>query len=151
MEACIAAVSILEDDPRFNAGKGSVLASDGTVRMDASVIPRTKMRLQFSKSPTRPDLKTPRVRRLGQVDHTEVQQVRAVAPRGWRKTATGWEHTSTWLIEPFLPRIESNNSSQELHDPSLILQGLRRIPPLAYAAMQIAVIAGVITVSRRLG
>ena len=38
MEACIAAVSILEDDPRFNAGKGSVLASDGTVRMDASVM-----------------------------------------------------------------------------------------------------------------
>jgi len=38
MDACIAAVAIMEDDPRFNAGRGSVLAADGTVRMDASVM-----------------------------------------------------------------------------------------------------------------
>ena len=37
-EACIAAVCIMEDDPNFNAGKGSVLASDGIQRMDASIM-----------------------------------------------------------------------------------------------------------------
>lgn len=121
------------------------------VMKDTSGIPRTKMRSQISDSPTRVDLRASRLRRSGRVDHTEVAQVRAVAPRGWRKTATGWEHTSTWLIEPFLPRFEANESRRAGQDSSFILQGLRRIPPLAYAAMQIAMIAGVITVHRRRG
>ncbi len=36
--AAIAAVEVLEDDPAFNAGRGSVLTSDGTVEMDAAVM-----------------------------------------------------------------------------------------------------------------
>jgi beta-aspartyl-peptidase (threonine type) len=39
LQAAIAAVCVLEDDPRFNAGTGSVLRMDGlTVEMDASVM-----------------------------------------------------------------------------------------------------------------
>ena len=38
LEAVLAAVTVLEDDPTFNAGIGSCLAADGTVEMDASVM-----------------------------------------------------------------------------------------------------------------
>ena len=37
-EAVIAAVVVMEDSPMFNAGKGSVFASDGVQRMDASIM-----------------------------------------------------------------------------------------------------------------
>src|SRR6185437_8152865 len=37
----IAAVCVLEDDPLFNAGYGSVLTSAGTVEMDAAVVTAT--------------------------------------------------------------------------------------------------------------
>ena len=36
--AAVAAVELLEDDPRFNAGRGSVPTSDGHVEMDAAVM-----------------------------------------------------------------------------------------------------------------
>lgn len=38
IEAVVAAVAILEDDPLFNAGRGGVLAADGTVQMDATLM-----------------------------------------------------------------------------------------------------------------
>lgn len=38
LDATIAAVTILEDSPLFNAGKGSVFACDGVQRMDASIM-----------------------------------------------------------------------------------------------------------------
>ena len=38
LDAVIAAVTMLEDDPTFNAGLGSVLTVDGDVEMDASVM-----------------------------------------------------------------------------------------------------------------
>jgi len=38
LEAVIAAVRALEDDPRFNAGLGSTLTADGTVENDAAVM-----------------------------------------------------------------------------------------------------------------
>ncbi|HEX8404003.1 MAG TPA: isoaspartyl peptidase/L-asparaginase [Duganella sp.] len=39
LQAAVAAVCVLEDDPRFNAGTGSVLGMDGvTVEMDAAVM-----------------------------------------------------------------------------------------------------------------
>lgn len=37
-EAIIAAIMTLEDDPNFNAGKGSVLNEEGNVEMDASIM-----------------------------------------------------------------------------------------------------------------
>ncbi|MDB4958176.1 MAG: Asparaginase [Myxococcales bacterium] len=38
LDAVVAAVRVLEDDPEFNAGHGSVLTRDGTVETDASVM-----------------------------------------------------------------------------------------------------------------
>lgn len=38
LDAVIAAVVVLEDDPAFNAGLGAVLTEDGTVELDASVM-----------------------------------------------------------------------------------------------------------------
>lgn len=38
LDAVEAAVCVLEDHPRFNAGRGSVLTSAGTVEMDASIM-----------------------------------------------------------------------------------------------------------------
>ena len=38
LDAVEAAVRALEDHPRFNAGRGSVLTSDGTIEMDASIM-----------------------------------------------------------------------------------------------------------------
>lgn len=37
-EAVVTACAMLEDDPRFNAGTGSVLQSDGQIRMSASLM-----------------------------------------------------------------------------------------------------------------
>jgi beta-aspartyl-peptidase (threonine type) len=38
LDAVEAAVRALEDDPRFNAGRGSVLTRDGTIETDASIM-----------------------------------------------------------------------------------------------------------------
>lgn len=38
LDAVIAAVTILEDSPLFNAGKGAVLTADGTCELDASIM-----------------------------------------------------------------------------------------------------------------
>jgi beta-aspartyl-peptidase (threonine type) len=38
LDAVEAAIRVLEDSPAFNAGKGSVLTSEGTVEMDASIM-----------------------------------------------------------------------------------------------------------------
>ena len=37
-DAVVAAIKVLEDSPLFNAGRGSVLAADGSVSMDASLM-----------------------------------------------------------------------------------------------------------------
>jgi beta-aspartyl-peptidase (threonine type) len=44
LDAAVAAVVVLEDDPHFNAGLGSVLTVDGDVEMDASVMEGTGLR-----------------------------------------------------------------------------------------------------------
>lgn len=38
LDAVVAAVRVLEDDPEFNAGRGSVLTRDGSIETDASVM-----------------------------------------------------------------------------------------------------------------
>src|SRR4051812_32439000 len=38
LAAAVAGVIVLEDDPRFNAGTGSVVRLDGSIQMDASVM-----------------------------------------------------------------------------------------------------------------
>lgn len=44
LDAVVAAVELLEDDPLFNAGLGSVLTEDGTVEMDASIMSGADLR-----------------------------------------------------------------------------------------------------------
>ena len=44
VEAVIAAVMVLEDDPLFNAARGGSLNSDGDVEMDASIMEGAKLR-----------------------------------------------------------------------------------------------------------
>ena len=38
LDAVEIAVALLEDDPRFNAGTGSVLRLDGSIEMDAAIM-----------------------------------------------------------------------------------------------------------------
>jgi beta-aspartyl-peptidase (threonine type) len=38
LDAAIAAVCVLEDNPLFNAGRGAVLTRDGAAELDASVM-----------------------------------------------------------------------------------------------------------------
>ena len=45
MEAVVLGCRLLEDDPRFNAGTGSVLQSDGQIRMSASIMDGVRQRL----------------------------------------------------------------------------------------------------------
>ncbi len=44
LDAVEAAVRVLEDHPRFNAGRGSVLTTAGTVEMDASIMEGDRLR-----------------------------------------------------------------------------------------------------------
>ena len=44
IDAVEAAVRVLEDDPSFNAGRGSVLTTAGTVEMDASIMEGDRLR-----------------------------------------------------------------------------------------------------------
>lgn len=44
LDSVEAAVRVLEDHPRFNAGRGSVLTSAGTVEMDASIMEGNELR-----------------------------------------------------------------------------------------------------------
>src|SRR5579859_1761120 len=44
MEAVVAAVTVLEDDPTFDAGRGSFLTSDGRVQLDALLMDGGRMK-----------------------------------------------------------------------------------------------------------
>lgn len=44
LDAVEAAVRVLEDHPRFNAGRGSVLTTEGTVELDASIMEGDQLR-----------------------------------------------------------------------------------------------------------
>jgi len=73
-----------------------------------------------------------------------------VAPRGWRRTDRGWENASSWrLAARPLAEIVKAQESREPMWMNRLLAGLRGVPPLAYAFLQIAAIAGIVAVSRR--
>lgn len=44
LDAVVAAVTALEDDPLFNAGLGSVLTEEGSVELDASIMTGAELR-----------------------------------------------------------------------------------------------------------
>lgn len=72
-------------------------------------------------------------------------QFQAVAPEGWRLTATGWEDVSTW---PALPRsLGEIVLSQEKNEPAWLqftLAKVRGIPPLVFALLQLTAIAAIV-------
>jgi beta-aspartyl-peptidase (threonine type) len=59
LDAVVAAVTVLEDSPVFNAGRGAVLRNDGSVRLDASLMAGVDRRagavclLRGAKNPVR--------------------------------------------------------------------------------------------------
>src|SRR5471032_1310989 len=44
LDAVQAAVTVLEDDPLFNAGRGAVLTADGTIELDAAIMDGCELR-----------------------------------------------------------------------------------------------------------
>ena len=44
LDAVVAAVRVLEDDPLFNAGRGAVYAANGTIELDASLMDGATLR-----------------------------------------------------------------------------------------------------------
>src|SRR5688500_12057559 len=44
LDAVVAAVRVLEDDPLFNAGRGAVYAANGTLELDASLMDGATLR-----------------------------------------------------------------------------------------------------------
>jgi hypothetical protein len=73
----------------------------------------------------------------------------AVAPEGWRRTARGWEHVSTW---PALPRplgeIIRHQQDREPLWIQFILGTLRNVPPLAFALLQIVTVAAIVMLAK---
>lgn len=71
-----------------------------------------------------------------------------VLPEGWRRTKHGWEHVSTWRIPRPLGQIIANQLDREPVWARNILAGLRSVPPLMFALIQITAIAAIINASR---
>lgn len=73
-------------------------------------------------------------------------------PEGWRRTANGWEHVSTW---PPPPRpLGDWIASQQAREPKWVqrtLAELRETPPLIFAMIQITAIAAVVVFTQRVG
>jgi hypothetical protein len=73
-----------------------------------------------------------------------------VPPNGWRRTELGWENVSTWP-KPGRP-LGAIVNEQELREPrwfNHVLSQVRQLPPLTFAALQVATIAIVVRLSRR--
>ena len=50
LDAVVAAVQVLEDDPLFNAGRGAVLTADGAAELDASIMDGRDLRAGASRA-----------------------------------------------------------------------------------------------------
>ena len=80
LDAVVAAVRVLEDDPEFNAGTGAALTSDGTVETDASVMDGDTRRAGAVAAV--PDLANPVVVARAMLDAGE--HVILAGPAAWR-------------------------------------------------------------------
>jgi hypothetical protein len=77
---------------------------------------------------------------------------KAVAPNGWRRTSHGWEHASSWPLQP--RQLGEIIRQQEDREPAwiqLALANLRDVPPLAFALIQIGAIVAILQVEKRRG
>ncbi len=76
----------------------------------------------------------------------------SVAPTGWRRTANGWENVATWT-KPSRP-LREIVAMQHEREPQWMrstLAGVRGLPPLAFAMLQITAIAAIVAIGRRSG
>ena len=92
LDAVVAAVRVLEDDPEFNAGTGAALTRDGTVETDASVMDGATQRVGAVAAV--PDL------------GTAVSLARAVLERGEHVMLAGtaaWQFAAEVGITPAAP------------------------------------------------
>ena len=80
LDAVVAAVHVLEDDPEFNAGTGAALTRDGTVETDASVMDGDTRRVGAVAAV--PDLANPIVLARAVLDAGE--HVLLAGPAAWR-------------------------------------------------------------------
>jgi beta-aspartyl-peptidase (threonine type) len=80
LDAVVAAVQVLEDDPEFNAGTGAALTRDGTVETDASVMDGDTRRVGAVAAV--PDLANPIVLARAVLDAGE--HVLLAGPAAWR-------------------------------------------------------------------
>ena len=75
-------------------------------------------------------------------DHSE-----AVVPTGWRLTSDGWENVSSWSFPRRLGDIINSQLSREPVWMRLTLAKVRGVPPLAYATLQLILIALIVRVA----
>jgi hypothetical protein len=74
---------------------------------------------------------------------------RPVLPHGWRRTDQGWEDVSKWRTSARpLAEIIVQQEARESASVQSALASLHGIPPLAFALLQIAAVAGIVAVSR---
>ena len=72
-----------------------------------------------------------------------------ISPRGWRRTAQGWEHAGSWSIPRPLGEIITSQRSREPAWMQFTLAKLRGVPPLLFAMLQIIFVAMILSVARR--
>lgn len=72
----------------------------------------------------------------------------AVLPEGWRRTAHGWEHVSTWrpMATPQAAIAAGKKSSNWIDQ---ILGRIQKISPVMFALIQITAIAAIINITRK--
>ena len=76
------------------------------------------------------------------VDRRRTPVIDAHQPQGWRRTAEGWEHTSSWFKKP--QALSELIADQEAREPAWIgqlLAVIRGVSPILYSMAQIALIA----------
>ena len=81
------------------------------------------------------------------LSHTPAKSF-AVNPRGWRKTATGWEHASNWNLRSSLGEILIRIRERENHWLTHLVQWLGMVPPAIYAGLQLVLISGICCMPR---
>lgn len=77
-----------------------------------------------------------------------VTHIAAVTPRGWRRTKNGWEHTSSWRPQRSLSDFVHVEQQREQFWIHHFFNGVRNVPPLAYACLQIAAISAICWISQ---
>ena len=77
-----------------------------------------------------------------------VTHIAAVTPRGWRRTKNGWEHTSSWRPQRSLSDFLNVEQQREQFWIHHFFNGVRNVPPLAYACLQIAAISAICWISQ---